>query len=268
MDWLGVFTIVPGLVLFVYALTDSSSAPKGWASPHIIATFIIGVLLLAAAVYTQGWVSKYPLLPAALFSPKHMKLLIFALWLSYGSFGVFLLYSSFYIELVMHQTPMTTAVWYIPMVLGGLIIGMSAGFTLHLLPGRILLIIAGTGLTMCSLLFAIMPAGGLGGAVINSVVFLGISFFLGIADIAVGQHSHEGLRESYKVGFWVAVGLSGAQLAEELRQQELASQARGTAEHEPQTPNLINADPLFNNVEETNRHNPTHPITTIHYALG
>lgn len=194
----------------------------------------------------------------------------------------------------MNQTPMTTAVWYIPMVLGGLIIGMSAGFTLHLLPGRILLIIAGTGLTMCSLLFAIMPAGvgfwpyvfpamicctigiditytvtnvfittnlparyqGLGGAVINSVVFLGISFFLGIADIAVGEHSHEGLRESYKVGFWVAVGLSGvalcifpfldignaasdltveekAQLAEELRQQELASQARGTAGHEP-----------------------------------
>ena len=95
MDWPGALTIVPGLVLFVYALTDSSSAPKGWASPHIIATFVIGVVLLCFAVYIQGWVSKNPLLPAALFSPKDMRPLVFALFLSYGSFGVFLLYSSF-----------------------------------------------------------------------------------------------------------------------------------------------------------------------------
>ena len=95
MDWLGTFTIVPGLILFVYALTDSSSAPDGWASPHIIATFVVGVVLLGVAVYTQGWVAKNPLLPGALFSAKYMKPLVFALFLSYGSFCVFLLYSSF-----------------------------------------------------------------------------------------------------------------------------------------------------------------------------
>ena len=53
MDWLGVLTIVPGLVLVVFALTDSSSAPSGWASPQIIVTLVVGVLLLPAGVGLQ-----------------------------------------------------------------------------------------------------------------------------------------------------------------------------------------------------------------------
>ena len=95
MDWLGALTIVPGLVLVVFAITDSSSAPNGWASPQIIATLIIGVLLLCTAIYLQGWVCKNPLLPPDLFRPKYMKRMVLALFLVYGAFGVFLFYSSF-----------------------------------------------------------------------------------------------------------------------------------------------------------------------------
>ncbi|SPO05254.1 related to multidrug resistance protein [Cephalotrichum gorgonifer] len=245
MDWPGTLTIVPGLVLVVYALTDSSSAPNGWKSPYIIATLILGVLFLCAAVYLQGWVCSNPLLPADLFRPKYMKRMVFSLFLVYGAFGVWLFYSSFYIELVMKQAPLTTAVWYVPQVVGGLLIGSVGGATLHHFSGRVLFIISGVGHVLCSLLFAIMPAGstywpyvfpamicstigidvtytvsnvfittqlpahhqGLAGAVINSVLFLGISFWLGIADIAVGKTASRGLMESYRVAFWLAVAL-------------------------------------------------------------
>lgn len=95
MDWAGALTIVPGLVLVVFALTDSSSAPKGWASPQIIVTLAVGVLFLCAAIYLQGWVCKNPLLPADLFRPKYMKPMVFSLFLVYGGFGIFLFYSSF-----------------------------------------------------------------------------------------------------------------------------------------------------------------------------
>lgn len=95
MDWPGVLTIVPGLVLVVFALTDSSSAPNGWASTQIIVTLIIGVLLLCVAIYLQGWVCKNPLLPADLFEAKYMKRMVFTLFLAYGGFGIFLFYSSF-----------------------------------------------------------------------------------------------------------------------------------------------------------------------------
>jgi hypothetical protein len=53
---------------------------------------------------------------------------------------------------------------------------------------------------------------GLAGALINCTLFLGISFFLGVSDIAIGSTAHMGfsLRESYKAAFWVGVGLAGA----------------------------------------------------------
>lgn len=95
MDWLGVGTIVPGVVLIVYAFTDGGHAPHGWKTPYIIVTMVIGVLFLAAAVYVQGWVSAQPLLPADVFRPKYMKRLISALFCSYGIFGLYMFYSSF-----------------------------------------------------------------------------------------------------------------------------------------------------------------------------
>ncbi|RSL72072.1 hypothetical protein CEP53_001247 [Fusarium sp. AF-6] len=250
MDWWGVGTIVPGLLLIIYAITNSSHAPQGWASPQIIVTLVLGVVLLVAAYFVEGRVATNPLLPADLFAPKYMKRLVTALFLSYGTFGIFLFYSSFYIELVLHVSPLLTAVWYIPMIVGGLIIGTVGGFTLHHLPGRVLLVISGASFLACVLFFALMPEDpnywafifpamicatvgiditytvsnifitnnlpgyrqGLAGALINSLLFLGISFFLGIADIVVGETGHLGMRKSYQAAFWLGVGLTGCAL--------------------------------------------------------
>lgn len=246
MDWLGVATIVPGLILVVYAVTDSSSAPNGWKSPQIITTLIIGVLFLIAAYYVETRVASQPLLPGDLFAPKYLRRMVFALFMSYGAFGLFLFYSSFYFELVVHISPLLTAVWYLPMIIGGLIIATVGGFTLHFIPGKILLLLSGTANLVCALLFALMPADpnywawvfpsiicatlgiditytvsnifitsnvpshrqGLAGALINSLLFLGISCCLGFGDLAVGQTSHLGLRKSYQTAFWLGVGIS------------------------------------------------------------
>ena len=53
---------------------------------------------------------------------------------------------------------------------------------------------------------------GLAGALINCLVFLGISVFLGFADVAVNATSHLGLRRSYKVACWFGVGCAGVSL--------------------------------------------------------
>jgi hypothetical protein len=50
---------------------------------------------------------------------------------------------------------------------------------------------------------------GLAGALINSILFLGISLFLGLADLAVTQTADRGQRLSYKVAFWFATGCAG-----------------------------------------------------------
>lgn len=95
MDWWGVATIVPGLILTNFAITDGGHAPQGWKTPYIIVTFILGMLLLAGAVYIEGWVAEQPLLPFDLFKPKYMGRMTVALFFAYGVFGVFLFYASF-----------------------------------------------------------------------------------------------------------------------------------------------------------------------------
>ncbi|KAI1805615.1 MFS general substrate transporter [Daldinia bambusicola] len=158
MDWWGVCTIVPGLALVVFALTDGGNAPDGWRTPYIYVTFVVGALLLCAAVYVQGWVSAQPLLPADMFRPKYMKRISAFIFCGFGVFSIFLFYSSFYIEEVIHATPLQTAAWFTPLALGGFILAITGGFVLHILSGHILLILSGTGYVLCVLLFPLIPA--------------------------------------------------------------------------------------------------------------
>ncbi|KAL2021744.1 hypothetical protein VTK56DRAFT_6687 [Thermocarpiscus australiensis] len=240
MDYWGIATIVPALVLTTFAVTDGAHAPDGWRTPYIIVTFVLGVLLLAAAVYVEGWVAEQPLLPFDLFQPKYMGRLTVALFFAYGVFGIFLFYASFHIGDYMGASALQTAVWFAPMAAGGIILATVGGFTLHMLPGRVLLIISGLGNMACCLLFALAPKDavywafifpamigatvgvdityivsnifittnvarhrqGLAGALINSLLFLGISFFLGLADLAVSEDENRGGSQGHRVAFW------------------------------------------------------------------
>lgn len=94
-DWGGTLTIVPGLLLVVFAITDSSHAMGGWRTPYIYITFVLGCLFLCAAFYIEGWVAEYPLLPFDLFKVDGMKALVISLFFTYGVFGLYLFYASF-----------------------------------------------------------------------------------------------------------------------------------------------------------------------------
>lgn len=160
MDWPGAVLISVGLILVVFAITDSSHAPNGWATPYIPTLFAVGLLLLGVAAYVEGWVVDMPLLPADMFKVKYMTPLVIALLFSYGTLGIFLLYSTFYMTDVMGGSPMQLVAWFTPMALGGCIISTVGGFVFHLIPGTIMLIISGVAWVISPLLFAIMPVGG------------------------------------------------------------------------------------------------------------
>ncbi|OAA54667.1 membrane transporter [Cordyceps fumosorosea ARSEF 2679] len=265
MDWLGAATIVPGLTLVVFALTDGGQAPQGWKTPYIYVLLVVGLLFLAAAVYVQGWVSAQPLLPADLFRPKYMKRLCVVLFCAYGTFGLFLFYISFYIETVLHMSPILTAAWFTPLAVGGMVLAVTGGFIMHLLPNRILLLISTVGFLVSVLLpplipdqtgpssmstaklywayiFPAMLCGTIGvdimfnvtnvfittamphrhqnaaSGLINSLLYLGQAFWLGIAELAVSASVQTqgaeklGLRAQYQIGFWLGVGLSALAL--------------------------------------------------------
>ncbi|KAK8102731.1 MFS general substrate transporter [Apiospora sp. TS-2023a] len=283
MDWWGVCTIVPGLVLVIFAFTGGSGAPDGWRTPYVYVTLLVGVLFLAVAVYVEGWVAAQP------FSPPSL-------------------------ETVLHTTPLQTAAWFTPMALGGIFLALMGGLVLHLIPGRVLMIVSGLGYLLSMLLVALLPEqSGDGttpstsflywayvfpamlcstigvditfnvtnvfittsmparlqataGALINTLLYLGIAFWLGVAELAVsqakearerqegggggGEENSLSPREQYKIAFWLGVGLAALTLilfstlrigqassdmtADEKAQlaKELAAQARARAEAE------------------------------------
>ncbi|RKF64435.1 Drug resistance protein [Erysiphe neolycopersici] len=244
MDWLGSIFIIGGLFLSTFAIIDSSHASKGWRTPYIYSTLIIGSLFLLIAYYIEARVASQPLLPTSLFKVPCMTALLVALVLTFGSFGVFLFYSTFYMNNIMGASPFQIIAWYTPMAIGGCVIATFGGLFLHLLPGTVLITISGISWIITPLLFAIAPQGasywayifpsmicapigidvtfnvanifitkslpqsqqGLAGAVISLLVHLGIAVMLGFADVInANSVAILGLRQSYQAVFWFEV---------------------------------------------------------------
>ena len=248
MDWMGSALITTGLVLVVFAVTDSSGAPNGWRTPYVYTTLIIGSSILGAAFYFEGWVAESPLVPFELFRIQYLKPLFLALFFSYGCLGIWLLYATLYIQDIMGASPLQVAAWYVPMCVGGILISILGGYVLHLLSGTLLILIAGAGWIVTSILFAVVPVGasywayvfpsmicatigidimfnvanifitsnvsskrqGLAGALINSLLYLGIAFLIGFASIVQTETSQLGLRTSYQAVFWYQLACAAA----------------------------------------------------------
>lgn len=139
------------------------------------------------------------------------------------------------------------ALWFAPLAAGGILIALVGGMTLHRLSGTLLLLLSASGFLVCVLLFALIPEQpsywswvfpamvcatlgidisynvssifittnvakheqGLAGACVNGLVFLGIAFFLGWADLAVAKTAYLGVRGSYKTAFLLGTGCAG-----------------------------------------------------------
>ena len=250
MDWLGSGLIVTGLILVVFALTDASHAPNSWRTPYIYLLLILGSLLLLIAIYVEGWVASQPLLPFDLFKVPYLKPLMIALFFSYGVLGIWLLYATLYMQDVMGASPLQITAWFSPMAGGGCIIAAVGGYVLHLLPGTILMLISGLGWIVTSLLFALAPEGanfwayvfpsmigatigidiafnvanifittslparhqGLAGALINSILYLGIAFLLAFADVTQTETLRLGSKRSYQSVFWYQLACASTAL--------------------------------------------------------
>jgi len=251
MDWLGAMTIVSGLVLVVFAITESAHAKERWRTPYIPILLCLGCILLLVAVYVEGWVAKHPLLPSDIFTVPCMVQLIIAMLFLYGNVGILLLYGTQYFQNVMGAGPLQVVGWWTPMAVGGLILSTMVGFILHLVPGRLLLILSCLGAIGSQLLLALVPAGGnywawvfpscllgtvgidlaynlmsvfittqlprakqgLAGGLINSILQLGIALLLGCSDIIQSYTVEKsGLKPSYQNTFWFGVACGGMAL--------------------------------------------------------
>ncbi|KAF7591675.1 hypothetical protein BBP40_001253 [Aspergillus hancockii] len=213
MDWWGCLTIIPGLLLVVYAFTDGTHAPNGWQTPYIPIALLLGVALPCAAFYVEGWISPSPLLPFDLFKVKYMT--HFSCHSSSHAVFSESTFSTPTSKTILQKNPITTAIWFAPMAAGGLLlIPDNPNYWAWIFPTMLAATIGADITYSVSNIFITtkLPQHRqrVAGAVIDSTVFLGISFFLGVADLAVSETRGDlGVKRSYKVGFWVGVACAG-----------------------------------------------------------
>ncbi|KAK0391385.1 hypothetical protein NLU13_0885 [Sarocladium strictum] len=297
MDWWGACTTIPGLMLVIYAISNTSSAPGGWASPQIIVTLVVGVLFLAAAIYVEGWVAEAPLLPAEIFRVKYMKRMLSCLFMTWGAFYIFLFYSQYYFQRVADKTPLESAIYFGPWAIGGVLFALFSGLMLHVIPGRILLLISGISKAVALLFFALMPEHpnywawilpamifetacvdiiwtvsnvylttslpkqqqGLAGALINFTLFIGSAFFVGIADIAASElkKTSMSLKDLYQYIFWLGFGVACIAMVVSLFIKLDKAGSRLTVEEEAQL-SRPHSDSIHSCATLNNNATPTH----------
>ena len=129
IDWPGVVTVVSGLVAVVYGFSEANTL--GWSDPVTFGLLIAGAVLLAGFVWVETR-APAPLLPLRILADRarataNLMMLISGI----GMFAVFL-FLAYYIQQILHFTPVMAGVAILPMI--GALMLTSALATARMLP--------------------------------------------------------------------------------------------------------------------------------------
>jgi EmrB/QacA subfamily drug resistance transporter len=113
LDWAGTILVVAGLVSLVYGFSRAST--KGWGNPVTLACLALGVILLVGFVLIERRV-EHPLLPLRIVLDRNRGGSYLAiLFTGLAMFGIFL-FLTYYLQLILGFSPVTTGLAFLPMV--------------------------------------------------------------------------------------------------------------------------------------------------------
>lgn len=143
LDWLGSISSSVGIVMLVYALSASSENGATWTSPNVLGTLCGGIFCLGVFCFLQICVVEHPLLPVSFFRPSGTIVLTLASLFMYSSFEVWLFESDPWLSERFGVPSSKIWLWFLPMVVGGIILSCGAGRVIDRCPILILFTISG-----------------------------------------------------------------------------------------------------------------------------
>ncbi|EFY98981.1 Major facilitator superfamily domain, general substrate transporter [Metarhizium robertsii ARSEF 23] len=86
IDFVGGLTSITGIILLIAGILWGGYM-YAWKSAHVLAPFIIGLVLILFFVYWEGWVAKYPMVPRRLGkAPRTLVLIMLIAFISGANF--------------------------------------------------------------------------------------------------------------------------------------------------------------------------------------
>ncbi|KAI0075980.1 hypothetical protein K474DRAFT_1663636 [Panus rudis PR-1116 ss-1] len=161
LDWVGAVLSTAGLGLMVYDLGESTSAPRGWATPFIPSLFGTSIILLVLFVMWERHREKQAksvLLPMSMWTQPDAKMGPVFLLVVFGWWGFNTL--SYYVPLFYQQVlllgPLQTAVRLVPMGVAGLITNLVTGYVVAKVPGQLLVVFGLLSCVVSCIVFALI----------------------------------------------------------------------------------------------------------------
>ena len=243
-DWLGTLTGVSGLLLFNVAWNQAPTA--GWQATEVIATLVIGLVLLLTFVVVERSV-QVPLIPADKMSVD-AALVLAIMALAWSSFGVLVYYLINFTIQLRGDSMLSTAAQITPIVLTGVLASLLNTTLLRQgVPSKSILALSLVWFLVGSILLATMPVHqlywkqafwiyvlapfgmdlsfpsatlimsslvsaerqGVAASLIATVVYYSQSIGLGIAGTVQMHVSDGSILRGYRGAFYTGVGLSG-----------------------------------------------------------
>jgi MFS family permease len=165
-DLLGALLAVGGIAMFTASLTLAGDAPKGWATPYVIALLVVGLVLTLGFIYWQS-VFRYPLMPLKVWKDRNFTLVVSVLCLGfYGFFG-----NLFWLTLLWQRinrlSPIMVAVHLLPAGIGGILVNFLAALIMHRVSNKLIMIVGAVSAVIASALFS---------AIYTSISFWALAF--------------------------------------------------------------------------------------------
>lgn len=244
-DVWGLITGVAGLVLVNVAWNQAPVV--GWGTPYVIVLLILGAILLAAFFMIERKASQ-PLVPFRALSGK-AGYVLGCVALGWSSFGIWLLYTLQFMQVLRKLTPLESAAQFAPAPIVGFIAAVVTGFLLSRVRTSYIMAIAMTSFCVGIILPATMPIEqtywiqtflsmlvtvwgmdmsfpaatiilsnlvpkgqqGVAASLVATVVNYSISIGLGIAGTVESQVSEGGkdVLRGYRGAWYTGIGLSG-----------------------------------------------------------
>ncbi|KAL4742901.1 major facilitator superfamily [Aspergillus similis] len=137
-DLLGALLVTAGVSLVSAGLTLTGIAPKGWATPYVIAMLVLGVVLLAAFIFWQS-VYKFPLMPLYIWKDRNFSLVIILLASGNAAFTASSSWLCLYLQRMQSLSSLWIAIYLLPQNINGLLVNFVCSLILHRVSHRVLM---------------------------------------------------------------------------------------------------------------------------------
>jgi MFS family permease len=152
-DIVGTILTVCGIGMFTAALSLGDEAPDGWKTGYVLALLIVGLALMVAFVF---WELRFetPLMPMSIWKDRNFTLVLCILMLGCMSFTPTSFFMALYLQRVWGASALMVAVMLLPMAVNGVIVNVFAGFFLHKISNKTLMLAGAAAYAVANLLFA------------------------------------------------------------------------------------------------------------------